>query len=54
MKGMENNIVNVYRRNGADGMERMELNGVHIYEHASVVTPKKVRKRWVDELHYPL
>lgn len=50
VKGLESN--KVYMRIG--GMERMEWNGVHVYEQAIVVTPKKVRKRWGDKLHYAL
>lgn len=49
IKGMKSNTVNICR----GGMERMEWNGLHVYEQASVVTPRKVRKRWGVELHYP-
>lgn len=48
MKGMENTI-----NMCIGGMEQMEWNDVHVYEQASVVSPKKARKRWGDELHYP-
>lgn len=34
-------------------LERVDWDGLHVYERASVVRPRKVRKRWGDELHYP-